>query len=253
MAEDVKLKPQVYRDPRPAEYFTRFHTRVRNHRPNWDYELVRTVLTPYLVAFFRARGIDTDKVPSDGPMILAPNHFSFLDHFFLAVFLRRKVHFMAKSNMFVAPLWPIYNYGGVFPVRRGARDEEAFITARAILDRGDIVVMYVEGGRSRTGGLGDAKPGLGRLALETGVPVVPVGIVGTEKVRNWKKLQFPKVTVQFGDPFQFEQVEEPDREQGQAASQTVLDRIKVLWDGLREHGREGARERARKARLAAGS
>jgi 1-acyl-sn-glycerol-3-phosphate acyltransferase len=246
MADDIKLKPQTYKDERPAEYFTRFHTRVRNHRPNWDYELVRTVLTPYLVGFFRARAIATDNVPSSGPMILAPNHFSFLDHFFLAVFLRRKVHFMAKSNMFVPPLWPIYNYGGVFPVRRGARDEEAFITARAILDRGDIVVMYVEGGRSRTGGLGEPKPGLGRLALETGVPVVPVGIVGSEKVRNWKRLQFPNVTVQFGEPFRFEQVEHPERDQGQAASEVVFGRIKALWEGLLEHGRAKSRELARK-------
>jgi 1-acyl-sn-glycerol-3-phosphate acyltransferase len=251
MADDVKLKPQVYKDPRPAEYFTRFHERVRDHRPNWDYELVRTVLTPYLIAFFRARGIDAHKVPSAGPLILTPNHFSFLDHFFLAVFLRRKVHFMAKSNMFVPPLWPIYNYGGVFPVRRGARDDEAFKTAHAILARGDIVVMYVEGGRSRTGGLGEPKPGVGRLALETGVPVVPVGIAGTDKVRNWKRLQFPKVTVQFGDPLRFEQVAEPDRSQSQAASEIVFERIKALWSGLRERGRAGSIDAARKARVAA--
>ena len=133
-------------------------------------------------------------MPTEGPAIIAPNHFSFLDHFFVAVYMRRKVHFMAKSQLFKRPLQFIYTHGGVFPVRRGHRDEEAFKTAHAILGRGDMVVMYAEGGRSRTGELGEAKPGIGRLALETGAAVVPTAIVGTERARNWKRLQFPKVT-----------------------------------------------------------
>ena len=179
------------------------------------YELVRLVLTPYLLLFFRARAIDPDKVPADGPAIVAPNHFSFLDHFFVAVYLRRKVQFMAKSQLFKAPLQTVYHNGGVFPVRRGHRDDEAFETAHAVLARGGIVVMYCEGGRSRTGELGDAKPGIGRLALESGAPVVPVALVGSERVRNWKRLQFPKVTVQFGDAIQFEPV---DRAHARAVS-----------------------------------
>src|SRR5680860_550481 len=165
---DVKSKEQVYKAPRPKEAFDRFHRRVREHRPNWDYELVRTILTPYLLGFFRTRAFDTYNVPADGPCILAPNHFSFLDHFFLAVYLRRKVHFMAKSQLFKLPLWPFFNYGGVFPICRGHADQEAFDTAHAILARGDIVVMYLEGGRSRTGELGTPRPGVGRLAAAGG-------------------------------------------------------------------------------------
>ena len=207
------MKAQVYKDPRPAEHFDRFHERTRSRRPDWVYELVRFVLTPYLLIVFRARSIDTDKVPADGPAIIAPNHFSFLDHFFIAVYLRRKVHFMAKSQLFQRPMQFIYRHGGVFPVRRGHQDEEAFKTAHAVLARGDIVVMYCEGGRSRSGELGEAKPGIGRLALESGAPVVPAAIAGSEKARNWKRGQFPKVTVQFGDPVQFEQVDDPTREQ----------------------------------------
>ena len=187
-----QLKPQVYKDPRPAEHFDRFHARTRAKRPNWMYEAVRLVLTPYLLVFFRTRAIDSDKVPADGPAIVAPNHFSFLDHFFVAVYLRRKVQFMAKSQLFKNPLQIVYHNGGVFPVRRGHRDEEAFATAHAVLARGGIVVMYCEGGRSRTGELGEAKPGIGRLALESGAPVVPVGLVGSDRVRDWKRLQFPE-------------------------------------------------------------
>ena len=107
-------------------------------------------------------------------MIIAPNHFSFMDHFFVGAFIRRRVRFMAKSQLFTRPLQWIYTHGGVFPVRRGYRDEDAFITANAILERGGPIVMYCEGGRSRTGKLSEQpKRGIGRLALESGATVVP--------------------------------------------------------------------------------
>jgi 1-acyl-sn-glycerol-3-phosphate acyltransferase len=247
-SDPAPMKAQVYLDDRPAEHFERFHERTRSKRPNWMYELVRLVLTPYLLLFFRTRSIDSDKIPADGPCIVAPNHFSFLDHFFVAVYLRRKVQFMAKSQLFKMPLQVVYHNGGVFPVRRGHRDEEAFTTARAILGRGDVVVMYCEGGRSRTGELGEAKPGIGRLALETGVPIVPVALVGSERVRNWKRFQFPKVTIQFGDPLRFEQFADPSRDQSQAASEEIFSRIRALWEGLRENGRTATLRAARRAR-----
>ena len=85
------LKPQVYKDERPAEYFTRFHERTRRRRPDWVYKMVRTLLTPYLLVVHRARVIDSDKIPPEGPVIVAPNHFSFMDHFFTAAFMRREV------------------------------------------------------------------------------------------------------------------------------------------------------------------
>ena len=222
------MKEQVYKDPRPAEHFERFHRRTRAKGPNWMYEAVRIVLTPYIVLFYRARSVDLQNVPADGPAIIAPNHFSFLDHFFVAVFLRRKVNFMAKSQLFKMPLEIIFNNGGVFPVRRGHHDEEAFKTAHAILERGGIVVMYAEAGRSRSGELGKPRHGLGRLALESGATVVPTAIAGTERVRNWKRLQFPKVTVRFGPPLRFERVESPERGQAQAASEVVFDRVKTM-------------------------
>jgi len=245
------VKPQVYKDPRPAEHFTRFHERVRTRRPDWMYEVVRLVLTPYLLFFYRARCIDSDKVPAQGPAVIAPNHFSFLDHFFVAVYLRRKVHFMAKSQMFKPPLQFIYTHGGVFPVRRGHSDEDAFKTAHAVLARGDVVVMYAEAGRSRSGELGTPRHGLGRLALESGAPVLPTAIAGTERARNWKRLQFPKVTVQFGEPVRFEQVAEPTREQAQAASEVVFERVRTMHGRLRKEGRRSVVKAARAARRAA--
>jgi 1-acyl-sn-glycerol-3-phosphate acyltransferase len=245
------MKPQVYKDPRPAEYFTRFHTRTRTKLPNLMYELVRVVLTPILLVFYRTLCIDSDKVPVEGPAVITPNHFSFFDHFFVAVYLRRKVHFMAKSQLFKRPMQFIFTHGGVFPVLRGRRDQEAFRTAHTVLDRGGLVVMYAEGGRSRSGELGEAKPGIGRIALESGVPIVPTAIVGSAEVRNWKRLQFPKVTVQYGDPITFERVENPTREQAQAAADIVFESVKELYYGLRREGRRKSIQTARRARRAA--
>lgn len=99
----------------------------------------------------RIRGIGTENVPN-GPVILAPNHGSFMDHFFTGGFIRRRIRFMAKSQLFQPGIASyIFSHGGVFPVRRGHHDDEAFTTAFAILDHGEAVVMYPEGGRSRIG------------------------------------------------------------------------------------------------------
>ena len=246
---DVELKPQVYRDPRPKEYFDQFHARARAGDAGWTYELTRLVVVPYSLLAFRARGIGTENVPN-GPVILAPNHGSFMDHFFAGSFIRRRVRFMAKSQLFgPGPATYIFSHGGVFPVRRGAHDEEAFTTAFKLLDRGDLVVMYPEGGRSRTGEIAEqAKPGIGRLALESGAPVVPVAILGSHQVRNWKRLQFPKVTVQFGTPFKFDVVPDSTREQQQEAADYILERIRELYAGLKLLGHRGSLMAARDRR-----
>jgi 1-acyl-sn-glycerol-3-phosphate acyltransferase len=235
------LKPQRYKDTRPAERFRRFHEWTRTHRPGWVYELVRLITTWISVFVYRARGISTANVPADGPVILAPNHFSNMDHFFAGTYIRRKIHFMAKSQLFGQSriLDYIFRVGGVFPVRRGHHDEEAFITAHSILERGGCVLIYAEGGRSRSGSLGEAKPGVGRLALESGMPVVPVAIHGSQGVRRWKRMSFPKVTVQYGAPLRFGVVADPTREQQLEASRQIFDRVKAMYTALDEQGRAG--------------
>jgi 1-acyl-sn-glycerol-3-phosphate acyltransferase len=245
---DVELKPQVYRDPRPKEHFDRFHETARRGEAGWTYELTRSFVVPYSLLAFRARGIDAENVPN-GPVILAPNHGSFMDHFFVAAFIRRRVRFMAKSQLFQPGIGQyIFSHGGVFPVRRGHHDEDAFITSFELLARGEAVVMYAEGGRSRTGDIGEAKPGVGRLALESGAPIVPIAILGSHQVRNWKRLQFPRVTVQFGAPFRFEKLEHSTREQQQEVADYILDRIRELYAQLRLLGHRGALGAARDRR-----
>jgi 1-acyl-sn-glycerol-3-phosphate acyltransferase len=234
------IKPQVYKDPRPAEYFTRFHERSRIREPDWVYDFARMVLTPPTLLFYRARAIGAENVPRSGPVILAPNHFSQWDHFFAAVYVRRKVRFMAKSQLFTNPVIKyIFWHGGAFPIRRGHHDEEAFKTAYAILDRGGCLLMYPEGGRSRTGGLGEPRPGVGRIALESGVPVIPVAIHGSMGVRRWRKLRFPKVTVQYGEPMRFDVAPEPTREQQLEVAGEVFQQVREMYQALEEKGRSG--------------
>jgi 1-acyl-sn-glycerol-3-phosphate acyltransferase len=226
------MKPQVYKDPRPAEYFTEFHEAARRG-VGWTYTLVRIVLTIPTILAYRVRAIGVKNVPKQGPLVLAPNHFSQMDHFLVAVYLRRKVRFMAKSQMFGPPLLTyVYKHGGVFPVRRGQHDEEAFETVRQLLAQGEMVLVYAEGGRSRSGRLGEPKPGIGRIALEHGVPVVPVAIHGSERARYWKRLQFPKVTVRFGEPVSFPIEEAPSRERQLEVATEIFGRVRELYEGL---------------------
>jgi 1-acyl-sn-glycerol-3-phosphate acyltransferase len=251
MSDLAPMREQVYTDPRPAEHFDRFHQRARTRQPDWAYELTRIITSLYAYTLLRTRAISVEKVPGSGSVILAPNHFSFMDHFLMGCYIRRKVRFMAKSQLFKRPMQFIYTHGGVFPVRRGARDDETFITAETILARGGAITMYCEGGRSRTGKVAtEAKRGIGRLALETGAPVVPIAIYGSSHVRNWKRLQFPKVTVQYGDAIRWERVESPTREQQQAVADQILTEIRALYEGLERHGRKGVLRRVREQRRA---
>ena len=232
-----ELKPQVYKDERPAEYFDQFHAAARKG-VGWTYALVRIILTLPTLLIYRTRAIGVENVPKSGPLLLAPNHFSQMDHFFTGVYLRRHVRFMAKSQLFgPRVLTYLYTHGGVFPVRRGHHDEEAFKTAYTILDQGGMVLVYAEGGRSRSRNLGDPKPGIGRIALEAGVPVVPVAIHGSAAVRGWKRFQFPKVTVQFGEPLSFPSEKNPSRERQMEVSTEVFDQVRAMYARLEQEGR----------------
>jgi 1-acyl-sn-glycerol-3-phosphate acyltransferase len=226
------MKPQVYKDERPAEYFDQFHESARKG-VGWTYTLVRILVSLPTLLIYRVRAIGIQNVPKTGPLILAPNHFSQMDHFFIGLYLRRKVRFMAKSQMFGPPvLTYIYKHGGVFPVRRGHRDEKAIETALTILGQGEMLLVYAEGGRSRSGELGEVKPGIGRIALESGAPVVPVAIQGSERVRRWKRFSFPKVTVQFGEPIELPAEEAPSRERQLEVAERIFAPVRGMYVGL---------------------
>jgi 1-acyl-sn-glycerol-3-phosphate acyltransferase len=242
------LKPQIYKDDRPAEYFQQFHERARKG-VGWTYPLVRAIVTPIGLLLYRTRAIGVKNVPKSGPVLLAPNHFSQMDHFFTGLYLRRQVRFMAKSQLFGPPvLTYVYTHGGVFPVRRGHKDEEAFKTVFTLLEQGEMVLIYAEGGRSRTGKLGEVKPGIGRIALESGVPVVPVAIHGSESVRRWRRFRFPKITVQFGEPVSFPVERDPSRERQLEAAERVFSRTREMYEELAtRNGRRASRRSSDRA------
>jgi 1-acyl-sn-glycerol-3-phosphate acyltransferase len=243
----AEMRPQTYKDPRPAEYFTQFHEAARRG-VGWTYTVARLILTLPTILIYRVRGIGVENVPRRGAVVLAPNHFSQMDHFFCGVYLRRKIRFMAKSQMFGPPvLTYIYKHGGVFPVRRGQHDEEAFETAYELLDQGEMLLVYAEGGRSRSRELGKPKPGIGRIALESGVPIVPVAIHGSAGVRGWKRLRFPRVTVQFGEPIAFAVEPAPSRERQLEAASEVFGEVREIYEGLatRSERRGGRRSPGR--------
>jgi 1-acyl-sn-glycerol-3-phosphate acyltransferase len=228
------MKPQVYVDPRPAAHFERFHQYARTHEPGWLYTLIRILSYPYCRVAYRLHAETTENVPAGGPVILAPTHFSAMDHWFVGQLLRRRVRFMAKSQLFRGPILEfILSRCGAFPVRRGQRDEEAIVTAETILRQGGMLVIYPEGGRSRTGRIGrSARPGIGRLALETGAPVVPVAIVGSEQARNWRRLHFPSVTVRYGAPLRFSLEPDPSREHQQQVADEIFETLRALHASL---------------------
>jgi 1-acyl-sn-glycerol-3-phosphate acyltransferase len=229
-----EIKPQVYKDPRPAEYFVQFHQAARRG-VGWTYALARIVLTIPTLLLWRVKAIGVENVPKTGPLVLAPNHFSQMDHFFAGVYLRRKIRFMAKSQLFGPPvLTYIYKHGGVFPVRRGHHDEEAFETVHELLRQGEMLLVYAEGGRSRSQQLGEPKPGIGRIALESGVPIVPVAIHGSERARQWTKLRFPKVTIQFGEAVTYPVEAEPSRQRQLEVATQIFGRVRELYEGLAE-------------------
>lgn len=229
-----EIRPQVYVDPRPAEALAPFHEWARTNEPGWTYAAARVLLTPVALALYRTRALGRAHVPRAGGFILAPNHFSNMDHFFCCVYLRRQIRFMSKSQFFGnnPALSYVFRVSGHFPVRRGHNDEEAFVTAHSILTSGGAVGIYAEGGRSRSGELGQPRPGIGRLALESGAPVVPVAIHGSSQVRQWRRARFPRVTVSYGEPLRFQRQAAPDREAQLAAAQQIFERVRGLYEAL---------------------
>jgi glycerol-3-phosphate dehydrogenase (NAD(P)+) len=165
---------------------------------------LRALLVPAFLIYLRMQRIGREHLPKSGPLLLASNHRSFLDPFVIGTLVRRPVYYMAKRELFEKrwQAW-ILNGLGAFPVDRGAGDSGAMDTARAILQRGDCVVVFPEGTRVRRGPLSTPRRGIGRLALETGVPVAPVAVIGSEHVRKGWRIRPRKVRLRVGRPLNF--------------------------------------------------
>ena len=144
------------------------------------YGVIRSVCALLLRSWFRVRTAGAERIPDDGAVIVAANHKSFLDAFFLGLATRRRVRFMAKAELFKGPLGWLFTRLGAFPVRRGEADRDALATARTVLEQGGLLIVFPEGTRvDEPDALGSPHHGAGRLAVETGAPIVPVAIRGT--------------------------------------------------------------------------
>jgi 1-acyl-sn-glycerol-3-phosphate acyltransferase len=169
------------------------------------YALVRAILAPFLRLYFRMHVAGAEHVPERGPAIIAPNHKSFLDSFFIAVCVRRQLRFMAKTELIEARYGGLLVRLGAFPVRRGQSDADALETAGEILRQGGLLALFPEGTRIRDPDqLGHPHRGAGRLALETGAPLVPCAITGTERLFLGPLPKPRRVQVAFSEPIQVE-------------------------------------------------
>jgi glycerol-3-phosphate dehydrogenase (NAD(P)+) len=210
------------------------HRRARERGVNLPvYLIVRAVLQPFFHVYFRMARIGREHIPTRGPVIIAANHRSFLDPFVIGTMARRPLYYVAKQELFRNRLqaW-ILNALGAFPVRRGAADEDMVSTAKAILERGDIVLIFPEGTRTRPGSLGRPKRGVGRLALETGAPVVPVAVIGTEDVRRGWRIRPRKVRIRAGRPLRFPQVENASPSLAGAVTDRIWPCVMLQWEWL---------------------
>jgi 1-acyl-sn-glycerol-3-phosphate acyltransferase len=177
--------------------------------------------------------VGREHIPETGPVIFAANHRSFLDPFVIGTLIRRPMYYVAKRELF-APRWQgwLLNALGAFPVDRGASDEEMMETARTILARGDCVLIFPEGTRVRPGPLGRPKRGVGRLALETGAPVVPVAVIGTEAVRCGWRVRPRKVRIRCGRALRFPQVASASPALAGAVTDRVWPCVALQWEWL---------------------
>ncbi len=174
-------------------------------------------LGPLLRLIFRPEAEGVENVPTEGPAILASNHLSYADWLFMPLTLNRKVTFVAKAEYFTTPGFKgwlqktFFSGAGQVPIDRSGADAAAgaLMSAKRVLDAGELFGIYPEGTRSHDGKLYRGKTGVARLSIETGVPVIPVAVVGTDIVAPpGKKFgRWTRPNVRFGKPLDFSRYE----------------------------------------------
>jgi glycerol-3-phosphate dehydrogenase (NAD(P)+) len=218
------------------ERLQRYHDYTRRHSVNWPlYLLARVFMTPFFLVYFRLGRTGREHGRVSGGLIVAANHRSFLDPFAIGAALawRRPMNYVAKVELFERR-WQgwLLSRLGAFPIRRGESDELAMDTARLTVQRGGTVCIFPEGTRIRRGTLGTPKRGVGRLALQTGAPVVPTAIFGSEHVRRGWRIRPRQVRVRLGRAMTFPTVEEPSPPLAESVTARIWPNVLLQWEEM---------------------
>ncbi len=202
------------------------------------YAIVRTIAVPFTRIYFRLRIEGAEWIPASGAAIIAPNHKSIWDSFFIAAATKRRLRFMGKSELFEGPFGRTLVRLGAFPVRRGQADEEALETARMILREGGLLSLFPEGTRFRSPAtLGTPRRGATRLALETGAPLIPAAITGTERLFLGPVPKPKRVQLAFGEPIPVQGIAPTSEAATELLSEQLWPEVSAEFSRLR--GRPG--------------
>jgi glycerol-3-phosphate dehydrogenase (NAD(P)+) len=218
------------------ERLQRYHDYTRRHSVNWPlYLLARVFMTPFFLAYFRLGRTGREYGRASGGLIVAANHRSFLDPFAIGAALPwwRPMNYVAKIELFERR-WQgwLLSRLGAFPIRRGESDELAMDTARLAVERGGTVCIFPEGTRIRRGTLATPKRGVGRLALQTGAPVVPTAVFGSEHVRRGWRIRPRQVRVRLGKAMTFPTVEEPSPPLAESVTARIWPNVLLQWEEM---------------------
>ena len=203
----------------------------------WFKRIAKILVAGGIISWFnRLEVVDHDKIPTSGPVIIAPSHRSNIDTPFIGAALKREQRFMAKETIFKSPFWTKFLVAlGGFPVKRGALDRETLNNARDILARGEMLVVYPEGARQEGPRIKPIFEGAVWIAARAGAPIVPAGIGGSHGVMPiGVKIPRPKkVVVKFGDPMFVGNPDKPGRvprAELEVAAAELRERLQVVFD-----------------------
>jgi len=191
------------------------------------YSFCKVLLYYFFKVFFRFKIIGAEHIPACGGVIIAANHISLWDPPVIGAACTRSINFMAKEELFSIGVFKwIITKLKAFPVRRGTADRTAIRYAISLLKNGEMLGAFPEGTRSITGELGKPEPGIAMIALKAGSPIIPVGIIGTNKVFTGGCI-FPQFVIKFGKPIIINE-EKADKEMMEKISNTIMQEISCL-------------------------
>ncbi|MBN8870338.1 MAG: 1-acyl-sn-glycerol-3-phosphate acyltransferase [Solirubrobacterales bacterium] len=218
------------------EQLEAYHEYTRKHGVNRGlYLLARVILQPFFLIYLRLSRQGRKNSHIKGGTIVAANHRSFLDPFVIGTCLPwgKPMNYVAKVELF-EKRWQgfLLCRVGAFPIRRGEADELAIETAELVLARGGTICIFPEGTRIRKGSLGKPKRGVGRLALRSGAPVVPVAVTGSEDVRRGWRIRPRKVDIRVGRPMSFPQSESPSPALAASVTDRIWPNVELQWEDI---------------------